>query len=95
MSRQGDEIVQSPLHDSENSLSLESWEHGESGHGSGEERGPRLQAARSWNLDPIYQLRDTGQIVNFLICRIGLEGLSRGIKSACKNHSIEGALQLA
>lgn len=59
------------------------------------ERGPWLQANRSWNLDPTYALSDTAQIVNFLICKMGLKGLSKGIKIACKKHSIAGDVQLA
>ena len=54
----------------------------------GKERGPWLLAATSWNLDPIYQLRDTGQIVNLLICQVGFKGPSKGIKVAWEKHSI-------
>lgn len=61
----------------------------------GKERGPWLQADRSWNLDLIYQLSDTGQIVNFLICEMGLKELLKGIKIACKKHGIAGDMQLA
>lgn len=51
---------------------MEKWQDSEVWE---KERGPWLQAKRSWNLDPTYVLSDTAQIVNFFICKMGLKGL--------------------